>query len=289
MPVRRILKWLGLVASGVLCVALLAVGIVYLYVGSELSATFDIPSSGLSVPVADGDAAEGERLARIRGCFSGCHGETLNGALFFDLPDGSRLVAPDLAAAAQRYSTMELERIVRHGIRPDGTSVLLAMPSEMFYHLSDDDTAAILNFLRGQTRRDEPLPKTRFGPLGRLLLLVFKQETGTILAAESIRHDRPRLDPSPDDPVAFGKYLAMTSCTECHGADLGGWPNESIPPLAIVAAYSLEDFSTLLRTGVAIGDRELDLMALVAIQRFSHFTDPEIAALHAYLRALAKT
>ncbi|MDX1517927.1 MAG: c-type cytochrome [Woeseiaceae bacterium] len=289
MTARRILKWLGLVTGGLLGIALLAIAIVYLVVGRDLSATFDVRAAGLSIPVTDGDVAEGERLARIRGCFNGCHGETLNGEVFFDLPDGTVLVAPDLAAAARTLSTEELERIIRHGVRPDGTSVILAMPSEMFYHLSDDDTASIIRFLREQPAGDEPLPATRFGPLGRLLLMLFKQETGTILAAETIPSDEPRLDPSPDDPVAFGKYLAMTSCTECHGADLRGWPSENIPPLSVVVAYSPENFMTLLRTGVPIGDRELDLMALVSVKRFSHFTDSEIAALHAYLRTLASS
>lgn len=289
MALRRILKWLGLAITGILVTALLAVGVVYLVIGSDLSATFDAPSPALSVRVSDTDAAEGERLARIRGCFNGCHGETLNGEVFFEVPDGTVLVAPDLAAAARKYSTEQLARIVRHGIRPDGTSVILAMPSEMFYHLSDYDTASILGFLRGQPESDDPLPTTRFGPLGRLMLLLFKQETGTVLAAASIQHDLPRLDPSPDDPAAFGKYLAMTSCTECHGNDLRGWPGEDIPSLAIVAAYSLEDFRTLLRTGTPIGGRELDLMALVSLKRFSWFTDREIEALHAYLRTLASS
>ena len=95
-----------------------------------------------------------------------------------------------------------------------------------------------------------------------------------------------RLPALPDDPEAYGKYIAMTTCPECHGPDLRGWPDDNVPSLAIVAAYSLEDFTTLLRTGEPIGGRELDLMAEAAIKGFSHFTDSEIAALYAYLRTL---
>jgi len=257
-------------------------------IGRDLSQTFYHPLTDMTFPDSQASLIEGQRLARIHGCF-GCHGDELTGQVFFEVPDGTTLVAPDLAMAAQTYSAAELERVIRHGIRPDGTSVLLPMPSEMFFNLSDEDVASIIGLLRAQSPRQDPLPDTYFGPLARLMLLGFKQETGTILAAESINHDLARLDPSPGNPESYGRYLAMTSCTECHGGDLGGSSEGNTPPLVIVSAYSLEDFTKLLRTGVPIGDRELDLMKKVALGRFSHLTDYEIAALHEYLKNLAGT
>jgi mono/diheme cytochrome c family protein len=161
------------------------------------------------------------------------------------------------------------------------------MPSEMLFNLSDEDVGSIIGFLQSQTPRNDPLPETYLGPVARVMLLVFKQQTGTILAAESIDHDVERLDPSPSNPERFGEYIAMTSCSECHGQDLSGSSFGLVtPPLTIVAAYSLEDFTTLLRTGVPIGGRELDLMATVSVSRFSNFTDLEIAALHEFLKTL---
>ena len=50
-------------------------------------------------------------------------------------------------------------------------------------------------------------------------------------------------------------------------------------------AYSLTDFQTLLRTGKAMGGRELGTMSSVARGDLSHMTDSEIASLHAYLNA----
>lgn len=73
----------------------------------------------------------------------------------------------------------------------------------------------------------------------------------------------------------------------CHGGDLRGSPDGSTPALAIAAAYTLDEFARLMSTGVALGDRELDLMARVARGRFAHFTDDEVAAVHAYLQTLA--
>jgi cytochrome c553 len=289
MKAKMVLKWIGISVGAIVGLALLGVTIVYVMIGRDLSRTFDVALTDVAVPGDLTSTAEGQRLARLRGCFGGCHGETGTGQVFFEIPDGTKLVAPDLALAAKRYSAAELERIIRHGVRPDGTSVTLVMPSEMFYNLSDEDVGSIIHFLQTLTPGEEPLPETHFGPLARLMLLGFKQETDTILAAESINHDQARLDPSQSSLEEFGKYIAVTSCTECHGQDVGGRPGDAIPPLTTVAAYSLKDFTTLLRTGKPIGDRELDLMAAVAASRFSNFTDSEIAALHAFLKTFAQS
>ncbi len=97
----------------------------------------------------------------------------------------------------------------------------------------------------------------------------------------------PRMAAPPaDDPVRVGEYLARTSCTECHGNTLEG--QGRTPNLTVAAAYSPEDFVRLMRTGVALGGREVGLMGEVARGRFSHFTDAEIAAVHAYLRHRAQ-
>jgi len=80
---------------------------------------------------------------------------------------------------------------------------------------------------------------------------------------------------------ARGAYLARTSCTECHGLDLRG--SDPAPDLRIAAAYSLEAFRGLMRSGKALGNRELPLMSSVARERFTHFTDRELRELYAFL------
>jgi cytochrome c553 len=287
MKTKPVLKWLGIIIGSIVGLVALGLAIIYVLIGRDLSQTFDVDVTEVVVAHDHAGRLEGQRLARIRGCF-GCHGDELTGQVFFEVPDGTIMVAPDLAMTARTCSAGELGRAIRHGVRSDGTSVLLPMPSEMFYNLSDEDVGSIIGFLQSQSPRTEGLPETYFGPIARVMLTFFKQETGTILAAESIDHNLPRLDPSRENPENFGKYIAMTSCTECHGQDLGGSSEGHSPSLAIVAAYSLENFTTLLRTGVPIGDRELNLMATVALSRFSSFTDTEIAALHAFLKTLAQ-
>ena len=82
-------------------------------------------------------------------------------------------------------------------------------------------------------------------------------------------------------PFERGRYLASVVCAACHGRDLRGSALESTPSLAIVAAYSEEQFRQLLRTATAAGGREIARMTWV---RDVEFTDLEIDDLYVFLR-----
>ena len=90
--------------------------------------------------------------------------------------------------------------------------------------------------------------------------------------------------------LAKGEYLAMTMCTECHGANLKGVDEGGFitPNLTIAAAYKFEDFAHLMKTGEASGGREVCLMTEVAESRFSYLFDEEVTALYAFLVARAE-
>jgi mono/diheme cytochrome c family protein len=191
-------------------------------------------------------------------------------------------MAPDLALVARTYSTAELARVIRHGVRPNGEGVEI-MPSPMFYHLSDADLGRIIAFLRSAPVTDRNTYAFNAGPLWR-----WQMATGEWLSwPDDIAELGPRMAaPSADDVLHFGEYLARTSCSECHGDKLEG--GADTPNLTVAAAYAPDDFTKLMRTGVPLGGRDLHLMSAVARQRFSHFTDAEISALHAYLRQRAQ-
>jgi hypothetical protein len=59
--------------------------------------------------------------------------------------------------------------------------------------------------------------------------------------------------------------------------------------LTVTAAYSSAQLKHLFKTGTAIGDRKLGMMAQVCNSRFSHFTDEEIEAIHAFLTAFSNS
>jgi cytochrome c553 len=282
---KGILKWLGIGLGVLVILALGAAAVIYLVSERMVRKTYDIRLSSIALPTDSFALAEGQRLATVRGCYNGCHGERLDGGVFIDQPLLARLVAPNLTQVVAQYSDAELERVIRHGVRRNRRSTL-GMPSSMFYHLSDQDLGSIIALLRSAPVTEGPSTEISLGPLARLGLVLGKYHP----QAQIIDHDAPRLAVrDTSDHIALGKYLAQTVCSECHGLDLRGNPDGSSPNLVIAAAYSEEGFTRLMRTGIASGDRELRLMSDVARSRFSHLTDREIRALHEFLSTLGSS
>jgi mono/diheme cytochrome c family protein len=108
--------------------------------------------------------------------------------------------------------------------------------------------------------------------------------------AALIDHEAMRPDPAVNgDPVARGRYLAESICTECHG-DNGRIRVPNTPDLTIAANYSRDDFFHLLRTGEALGNRPIDHhMVEVAKYRYVYLHDDEIDALYRYARSFIES
>lgn len=276
---RRFLKWLKYLVLTVLVLALCAVGAAYAISEYKLRRTHETPPIDLDLPTDPAAIEEGRRLATLRGCYRGCHAE-LEGQVMMDRPFMLRLVAPNLTTAVDRYGPEGVARIVRHGVRPDGTTTT-GMPSEMFYYLSDEDLARIIAFIRSAEPVESNLPDTRYRIMSRVIIALgaFEPDAERV-AALGPRPPVPERGPTPE----YGRYLAMTVCTECHGERLEGGFDGKAPPLSIAKGYSREAFARLMREGVPIGDRELDVMGDVARSRFSVFTDEELDALYAFLQ-----
>ena len=279
----RILRVVGYLAGFLLVVAIVGTAVVYAMSERAIHRKYDVAlEPPFEIPTDAASIAEGERLAKIRGCNGGCHGKVVGGRTWDEGTFAGHAMAPDLALVARTYSTAEIARVVRHGVRPNGEAVEI-MPSPMFYNLSDADLGRIIAFLRSTPVTDRNVYAFNPGPVWRWQLT----SGDWAPYPDEIAGLGPRIAaPSADDPIKYGEYLAHTSCTECHGDKLeGGGPT---PNLTVAAAYSPEDFTRLMRTGVPIGGRTLTLMGEVARSRFTHFTDAEIGALHAYLRHRAQ-
>jgi mono/diheme cytochrome c family protein len=199
-----------------------------------------------------------------------------------DEPMLARLVAPNLTAAVRRYSDAELAVVIRNGVRPGGRS-LVVMPSEGFVGLTDADLGRIIGFLRTLPAVPGHEPSLRLGPLGRIGFALGKFKVAAQLIADSVP-----LPEATNQQAALGRYLARTTCPQCHRADLRGTSNPSFtsPNLQVVAGYTLEGFTRLLRTGVPLGGRNLATMGPWARDHLSYFTDAEIGALYSYLHAM---
>ena len=279
---NRLLRWIGTALAALAGLAILAYAVLYILSERVLRRSYDKPTVTLSIPSDAASIDEGRRLATIRGCFGGCHGRQAEGAVMFDKPMIARIVAPDLTAAVRKFSDAELAVIIRNGVRPDGRSMLV-MPSEVFVGLTDEDLARIISFLKSLPAVAGPGPSISPGPIGRLGLVIGKFKTVSQLIAETV--------PPPaatNEEAKQGRYLARTICAECHGTALRGDSNPDFtsPDLRMVAAYSPEAFTKLLRTGIAIGGRDVGVMSTQARNNLSRLTDAEIAALYDYLHAM---
>lgn len=228
---------------------------------------------------------KGERVASLLGCF-GCHGTDLHGKPWEDEPEFAVLYTSNLTRALPRYSDAQLERAIREGLRYDD-SPLWEMPSEAFLPLSAPDMQALIAYLRSVPQGGDEHPRMILGPEGEKEI-----KAGTFTPApEAVRKERHVAPVFAGEQHALGRYLAHTICGECHGPDLSGNPNPENfrPDLIVAASYPLTDFRILLKTGRPTGNRTLKLMAKAAKNRFSHLTEAEVDAIHAYLVARAAT
>jgi mono/diheme cytochrome c family protein len=202
-------------------------------------------------------------------------------------------LAPNLLSLAREESPATLEAAIRHGIGRDGRA-MYSMPSYNFARMRDEDLADIIAYLRSLPLVQKELPAGKL-PFEIRMDIAFGNDAAIAAYLDLV----PALKgESLGDPrLARGEYIAMTTCNECHGFGLRAdspWEEESAPDLIIIAAYSEADFRHLMKTGLALGGRELRMMSGVARSRFAWFTDQELSDLYVFLsdmsaRAIAQS
>lgn len=229
-------------------------------------------------PIPQDTAAfgRGEHLVLTRGC-GGCHGEGLGGQVLWGYA-----VAPNLPKLAREISAADFEAALRHGIDHDGKA-MYSMPSFNFLRLRDADVADIIAYLRAAPVVERELPRASL-PWSIRQRLAFGMELTIVDVMDRV----PPLEYAGEESArARGEYLAMTTCNECHGLTLSGDPpfgDPTAPDLAVIAGYDDAAFTKLMRTGKALGNRELPMMSGVARGRFVHLTDGEVSDLLVFLK-----
>lgn len=275
------------VLSGVLAFAVLAVvGVAAVYAASEwkLRRSYAPPAVAFDMGKLHPDVAEGRRMSKVLGCWAGCHGREGEGGSI-DMEGYYSVSAPALSSVLPGYSDAELVRLVRYGIKRDGSSAL-GMISYTFYPLSDADLANVIAHLRRQPALAARQRHRQVGFIARVRLLA----GGWQLAADQVDPTRPRWGELPrDNAYDRGRYLASVTCSECHGVDFRGnrFADNTFdggPSLAVVAGYDADAFARLMRTGVGAGGRELGEMGWVARNAFVNLTDREVADVYEFLR-----
>lgn len=226
----------------------------------------------------------GQRLASVLGC-SGCHGADLTGDDWSERGFWKAWTA-NLTRSVPGFSDEQLASVIRSGARPDG-SQLWEMPSHLFTKITADDMAAVIAFLRSKPPTGEihPAPVFEKGAREEIAAGTFKS-SGALVAEEG-----NQWPPDAGEQHALGRYIVRATCTECHRMNLqGGQPNPTAKPRpdlrVIMSAYDQGAFERLLRTGKAVGDREVGLMSEVARGRYRHLTNGELESVRRYLMAI---
>lgn len=273
-------KW-PLVALVSVAVALVAGASLYVAQRSTalLTERHPLPPSAVHAISTPQAIAAGGHLTTVTACTT-CHGADLTGHMIG--VGGSLIYAPNLTLVGKRLSDAELDRAIRRGLAPDGRGEL-AMPSQAYAGFTDAEVGAIAAYLRSLPPKGDLAHQPPPGALLRvnLALGAFKPATAKLAAA------KPPLDAGP--AYASGRHLAQVACGQCHGTDLSGGKGLPGPDMTVRGYYTSDQFKTLLRTGEAPDERDMELMGRVARTSFNHFSDAEIAALYAYLDARDRT
>ena len=189
---------------------------------------------------------------------------------------------PNLTASVRKYDDPELVGMIKGGIHVSGRS-LVGMPSQSFALVADEELGKILAYIKS-------LPLSEGPETGGLVLgpafYPMVSSPDFLPVAELVQQVRAGMHKIPEasKPEAeVGHYLAQTVCSHCHGIELTGTPREGTPHLAIASAYSLDDFARLLRTGIALGERESGMRG-TATEMLQVLTESEIASIYSYLK-----
>ena len=167
-----------------------------------------------SAAAAETPVERGEYLVRGLMACGNCHtpftpegapdmGKEFAGRLVEDVPPftayGANITPAGRVGA---WSDAELARAIREGIRPDGSLIGPPMPFAAYRHLSDEDLAAVVAFLRTVAPVENEVPASEYRiPLPP----AYGPPVETVAA------------PEPGVTVEYGEYLVHAAhCMECH-------------------------------------------------------------------------
>jgi cytochrome c553 len=295
--VRALRRSIRVLAIGSLTSLLLVSGCTYAVSEYRMGRRYAVDP--LPLPAAAGRAAveRGRHLVTAVSQCTTCHGEDLSGRELVDDHWFGRLWASNLTpgrGGIGELDSTDLVRGIRHGVRRDGTSLVM-MPAQHLRYLSDDDLAAIIAFLRTLKPVARETPPPYMGPFARVVIALglapdlFPAE---LVAETPLRHRAIELEESAD----YGAYLVEAGgCKVCHNAQMTGGlhplalPGEPEPPNLTpgggLGSWTSQDFVRTLRTGVTREGRVLD-PAFMPWPAYSKMSDLELRAIWKYLESL---
>ena len=306
------MKWLKRIGMvlGVLLVLLVGFVIVFFYLLHPKSRA----APNMTAPTSAEAIARGDYLANhVLGCAL-CHSpidetkpgdEIIAGQLFagrvfpvkamgFPGVLNAPNLTPDKTAGVGAWTDGELARAIREGVDRNGKTLFPMMPYQRFRRLTDEDTLAVIAYLRSV-----PPLATKVAPSE----FPFPMSMFIRLAPAPLTSSPP---PWPTDPVERGKILLeVMSCVDCHTKMDKGKPIEGMqyaggnkfpfekgvvytsnitPDQATgIGAYSDEDLMRVFKEGKGKDGRTLWVMPWRALQGTK---EEDLRAVIAALRTL---
>ncbi len=180
-------------------------------------------------------------------------------------------------------------------IAHDGRALFPMMPYANYRHMSDEDLASLVVYIRSLPAVHHELPSTEIVfPVKYLMRSAPRPISGEVVA------------PDPQNRVQYGAYLTtMASCADCHtrqdkgmplaGLELAGGQIFSEPGIPAAAAANITPdasgigyydealFLQAIRTGYV---RARKLSSLMPFAIYRNMTDDDLKAIFAYLRTV---
>jgi mono/diheme cytochrome c family protein len=204
-------------------------------------------------------------------------------------------ITPDDETGAGSWSDDQLARAIREGVSHDGRALFPFMPYLDFHHMSDEDLASVIVYLRSLPPVHKQWPRTQ---------LIFPVNYLIRNAPEPL--DAPVPKPDLSTPEKRGKYLVtIAGCADCHtpqdahgqplpGMDFAGgfvldgpWGRVAsaniTPDPSGISYYDQAMFTGVMRTGF-VGARNLN--QIMPWHTYRGMTDEDISAIFAYLKTL---
>jgi mono/diheme cytochrome c family protein len=302
--IRKILKWTGITILSVILILVIVVA-------GRQNLRFDAPYPAIKASADSAVIAHGKEIAYGPAHCADCHyagnadsvfklGQepALSGGRIFELPLGNfyvRNITSDSITGIGRYTDGEIARVLRYGVRPNGTAVIDFMP---FHDMSDEDLTAVISFLRSSKPVRNPVPDHTVTMLGRVIKAFMIKPVGP---TGEVPKSIPR-----DTTAVYGKYLAnsVANCAGCHtnrdlmtGAFIGEpfagglkFEESGVPTLISpninpntpgrLYGWSQQDFINRFRMGKTIAYSHMPWNS------FKRMSDNDLKAIYNFLKSL---
>lgn len=291
---KKVLKIIGIVLGSLVGLIVLAAAALYFVGTSRLNRTFDYPPSNLTIPTDEASLTNGKHF--VDTLCAGCHGQDLSGVEnWFNAGPIGTIDSANLTSGeggvGQTFTDEDFVRAIRHGVDPEGKAIF--MPAVVSTaHLSDEDLADIIAYIKSVPPVDHKTNGHHFGPVGRIMYAAGMLGNFPV---DDVSHDVHVTAPAPGVTVEYGEYLVNThDCHVCHGPNLNGGPfpdptinviTPNITPGGDLSAWTEEDFINTIRTGTTPHGQALN-PELMPWKDYSLLYDDELKAIWMYLQSV---